>query len=156
MHMLMVSYGTAGQPQEAENVLNNLKTSGLELSSLPYSSVIDAYLKNGDYNLGIAKLLEMKGDGLELDHRIWTCFIRAASLCEQTNQAVMLLNALGNTGFDLPIRTAEYNMVSLSNTLKHTLEMGSPFLPCKTRTGVLVAKAHSLRMWLKDSSSALT
>ncbi|OAY84201.1 Pentatricopeptide repeat-containing protein, chloroplastic [Ananas comosus] len=269
MHMLMVSYGTAGQPQEAENVLNNLKTSGLELSSLPYSSVIDAYLKNGDYNLGIAKLLEMKGDGLEPDHRIWTCFIRAASLCEQTNQAVMLLNALGNTGFDLPIRlltektgpmvlevdrlleelvllednacfnfvnaledllwaferrataswifqlaikrniyhhdvfrvaekdwgadfrklsagaalvgltlwldnmqdaslqgspespksvvlitgTAEYNMVSLSNTLKAYLwEMGSPFLPCKTRTGVLVAKAHSLRMWLKDSS----
>jgi hypothetical protein len=29
--------------------------------------------------------------------------------------------------------------------------MGSPFLPCKTRTGLLVAKAHSLRMWLKDS-----
>ena len=49
--------------------------------------------------------------------------------------------------------TAEYNMVSLNNTLKAYLwEMGSPFLPCKTRSGVLVAKAHSLRMWLKDSS----
>lgn len=43
-------------------------------------------------------------------------------------------------------------MVSLNNTLKAFLwEMGSPFLPCKTRSGVLVAKAHSLRMWLKDS-----
>lgn len=30
--------------------------------------------------------------------------------------------------------------------------MGSPFLPCKTRTGLLIAKAHSLRMWLKDSA----
>lgn len=49
--------------------------------------------------------------------------------------------------------TAEYNMVSLNNTLKAYLwEMGSPFLPCKTRSGILVAKAHSLRMWLKDSS----
>ncbi|XP_038987454.1 pentatricopeptide repeat-containing protein At3g18110, chloroplastic [Phoenix dactylifera] len=269
MHMLMVSYGTAGQPQEAENVLNNLKSSGLDLSTLPYSSVIDAYLKNGDYNLGIMKLLEMKRDGVEPDHRIWTCFIRAASLCEKTNEAMVLLNSLSDTGFDLPIRlltekagslvmevdhlleelgpmednasfnfvnaledllwayerrataswifqlaikksiyrhdvfrvaekdwgadfrklsagaalvgltlwldhmqdaslhgspespksvvlitgTAEYNMVSLNNTLKAYLwEMGSPFLPCKTRSGVLVAKAHSLRMWLKDSS----
>lgn len=48
--------------------------------------------------------------------------------------------------------TAEYNMVSLNNTLKAYLwEIGSPFLPCKTRSGLLVAKAHSLRMWLKDS-----
>lgn len=269
MHMLMVSYGTAGQPQEAENVLNNLKSSGMDLSTLPYSSVIDAYLKNGDYNLGIMKLLEMKSDGVEPDHRIWTCFIRAASLCEKTNEAMILLNSLCDTGFDLPIRllteetgslvievdylleelrhmednasfnfvnaledllwayerratascifqlaikkniyrhdvfrvaekdwgadfrklsagaalvgltlwldhmqdaslqgspespksvvlitgTAEYNMVSLNNSLKAYLwEMGSPFLPCKTRSGVLVAKAHSLRMWLKDSS----
>lgn len=48
--------------------------------------------------------------------------------------------------------TAEYNMVSLNSTLKAYLwEMGSPFLPCRTRSGVLIAKAHSLRMWLKDS-----
>ncbi|XP_072953760.1 pentatricopeptide repeat-containing protein At3g18110, chloroplastic isoform X1 [Typha angustifolia] len=269
MHMLMASYGTAGQPQEAENVLNNLKVTGMELTTLPYSSVIDAYLKNGDYDLGIVKLLEMKRDGIEPDHRIWTCFIRAASLCERTDEAIHLLNALQNTGFDLPVRlltgktgslilevddllenlvplednasfnfvnaledlfwaferrataswlfqlaikrsiyrhdvfrvadndwgadfrklsagaalvgltlwldhmqdaslqgspespksvvlitgTAEYNMVSLDKTLKAYLwEMGSPFLPCKTRTGVLVAKAHSLRMWLKDST----
>ncbi|GMN59010.1 hypothetical protein TIFTF001_028114 [Ficus carica] len=33
--------------------------------------------------------------------------------------------------------------------------MGSPFLPCRTRTGLLVAKAHSLRMWLKDSPFCL-
>lgn len=52
--------------------------------------------------------------------------------------------------------TAEYNMVSLDSTLKACLwEMGSPFLPCKTRHGVLVAKAHSLRMWLKDSPFCL-
>lgn len=48
--------------------------------------------------------------------------------------------------------TSEYNMVSLNSTLKACLwEMGSPFLPCRTRSGLLVAKAHSLRMWLKDS-----
>ena len=47
-------------------------------------------------------------------------------------------------------------MVSLNITIKAFLwEMGSPFLPCKTRTGLLVAKAHSLRMWLKDSSFCL-
>jgi hypothetical protein len=47
---------------------------------------------------------------------------------------------------------SEYNQVSLNSTLKAYLwEMGSPFLPCKTRSGILVAKAHSLRMWLKDS-----
>lgn len=52
--------------------------------------------------------------------------------------------------------TAEYNMVSLDSTLKACLwEMGSPFLPCKTRSGLLVAKAHSLRMWLKDSPFCL-
>lgn len=48
--------------------------------------------------------------------------------------------------------TSDYNMVSLNSTLKAYLwEMGSPFLPCKTRSGLLIAKAHSLRMWLKDS-----
>ncbi|XP_010266404.1 PREDICTED: pentatricopeptide repeat-containing protein At3g18110, chloroplastic isoform X1 [Nelumbo nucifera] len=272
MHMLIVSYGSAGEPKEAENVLNNLKASGLNLTTLPYSSVIDAYLKNGDYNLGIEKLLEMKKDGLEPDHRIWTCFTRAASLCQQTSEAIFLLNSLRDSGFDLPIRiltekseslvnevdhlleqleplednaafnfvnaledllwafecrataswvfqlairrhiychdvfrvsekdwgadfrklspgaalvgltlwldhmqdaslqgspespksvvlitgTAEYNMVSLNKTLKAYLwEMGSPFLPCKTRTGLLIAKAHSLRMWLKDSPFCL-
>lgn len=52
--------------------------------------------------------------------------------------------------------TAEYNMVSLNSTLKAYLwEIGSPFLPCKTRSGLLVAKAHSLRMWLKDSPFCL-
>ncbi|WOK96374.1 pentatricopeptide repeat-containing protein [Canna indica] len=272
MHMLMVSYGSAGQPQEAEKVLNNLKNSGQELTTLPYSSVIDGYLKAGDLNMGITKFFEMKKDGVEPDHKIWTCFIRAASLCEQTNEAILLLNTVGNNGFDLPLRlltgkaqstimeidnlledlgsfdddasfnfvnaledllwaferratalwifqlavkrniyrhdifrvaekdwgadfrkmsagaalvgltlwldhmqdaslqgspespksvvlitgTAEYNMVSLNKTLKAYLwEMGSPFLPCKTRSGVLVAKAHSLRMWLKDSSFCL-
>uniref|UniRef100_A0A1D1YXL6 Pentatricopeptide repeat-containing protein At3g18110, chloroplastic n=1 Tax=Anthurium amnicola TaxID=1678845 RepID=A0A1D1YXL6_9ARAE len=268
MHILMVSYGTAGRPQEAESVLNSLKSSSLDLSTLPYTSLIDAYLKNGDYNMGIKKMLEMKADGVEPDHRIWTCFVHAASLCHETSQGIMLLNSLCDTGFDLPIRlltektesliieldsfldqlgsqedasfnfvnaledllwafehrasaswvfqlavskgiyrqnvfrvaekdwgadfrklsagaalvgltlwldhmqdasllgvpespksvvlitgTALYNMVSLNNTLKAYLwEMGSPFLPCKTRSGLLVAKAHSLRMWLKDSS----
>ena len=52
--------------------------------------------------------------------------------------------------------TAEYNMVSLDSTLKACLwEMGSPFLPCKSRSGLLIAKAHSLRMWLKDSPFCL-
>lgn len=52
--------------------------------------------------------------------------------------------------------TAEYNNVSLCSTLKAFLwEMGSPFLPCRTRTGILIAKAHSLRMWLKDSPFCL-
>ena len=47
-------------------------------------------------------------------------------------------------------------MVSLNSTIKAFLwEMGSPFLPCKTRSGLLVAKSHSLRMWLKDSSFCL-
>ncbi|PKA54051.1 Pentatricopeptide repeat-containing protein [Apostasia shenzhenica] len=269
MHLLMVSYGSAGQLQDVEHVLNNIKISNLELSTLPYSSVIDAYFKNGDYDHGIAKMLEMKREGVEADYRIWTCFIRAASYCHQTTDALLLLNTLSDNGFNLPIRlltdntealvvdvekllgelgpekdnacfnfvnaledllwaferrataswlfqmaikngiyrhdvfrvanrdwgadfrklsggaalvaltlwldymqdaslqgspespksvvlitgTAEYNLVSLEKTLKAFLwEMGSPFLPCKTRTGVLVAKAHSLRMWLKDST----
>ncbi|RDX91607.1 Pentatricopeptide repeat-containing protein, chloroplastic, partial [Mucuna pruriens] len=272
MHLLMVSYGKSGQPEEAENVLENLRTTGVVLDTLPYSSVIDAYLKKGDFKVGIEKLTEMKEAGIEPDHRIWTCFIRAASLSEGANEAIILLNALQGAGLDLPIRllrekseslvsevdqclerleplednaafnfvnalvdllwafelrataswvfqlaikrsiyrhnifrvadkdwgadfrklsagsalvgltlwldhmqdaslqgipespksvvlitgTAEYNMVSLDSTLKACLwEMGSPFLPCKTRHGVLVAKAHSLRMWLKDSPFCL-
>ncbi|KAK8941881.1 Pentatricopeptide repeat-containing protein [Platanthera guangdongensis] len=268
MHMLMVSYGTAGQPHGAEDVLNNIKSSDLELSTLLYSSVIDAYFKSGDYNQGISKMWDMKRDGIEADQRIWTCFIRAASFCKQTTDAMLLLNTLRDHGFDLPIRlltensealvseverllaelepeedkacfnfvnsvedllwaferrataswifqmaikkgiyrhnvfrvadgdwgadfrklsggaalvaltlwldymqdaslqgspespksvvlitgAAEYNLVSLDKTLKAYLwEMGSPFLPSKTRTGVLIAKGHSLRMWLKDS-----
>lgn len=44
----------------------------------------------------------------------------------------------------------------MNSTLKAYLwEMGSPFLPSKTRSGLLVAKAHSLRMWLKDSPFCL-
>ncbi|GAB4826402.1 hypothetical protein Ancab_009267 [Ancistrocladus abbreviatus] len=268
MHLLMMSYGSSGQPKEAEKVLDNLKLSDLSLTTLPYSSVIDAYLKNGDYNAGIQKLMEMKKDGLEPDHRIWTCFLRAASLCQGSSEAVLLLKVLQDSGFDVPLRlliedskslvlevdhwleklqpleddaafnfvnalvdllwafefrataswvfqlavkrriyrqgifrvaekdwgadfrklsagaalvgltlwldhmqdaslegcpespksvvlitgASEYNMVSLNSTLKAYLwEMGSPFLPCKTRSGVLVAKAHSLRLWLKES-----
>ncbi|GMH28176.1 hypothetical protein Nepgr_030019 [Nepenthes gracilis] len=268
MHLLMMSYGSSGQPKEAEKVLDNIKLSGLNVSTLPYSSVIDAYLKTGDYNAGIQKFMEMKVDGFEPDHRIWTCFIRAASLCQSSSEAVILLKVLEDSGFDIPLRlltgdskslvlevdhllerlqpleddaafnfvnaledllwafqfrasaswvfqlavkrriyrhdvfrvaekdwgadfrklsagaalvgltlwldhmqdaslegspespksvvlitgVSEYNMVSLNITLKSYLwEMGSPFLPCKTRSGILVAKAHSLRMWLKDS-----
>ena len=52
--------------------------------------------------------------------------------------------------------TGEYNHVSLNSTLKACLwEMGSPFLPCRTINGVLIAKAHSLWMWLKDSPFCL-
>ncbi|CAA0824738.1 Pentatricopeptide repeat-containing protein -chloroplastic [Striga hermonthica] len=272
MHMLMTSYGSSGHPVEAEKVLNSLKSMDSNLSTLPYSSVIDAYLKNGDLEIGIQKLEEMKKDGLDPDHRIWTCFIKAASLCRSISEATVLLNAIDNAGFHIPIRlltensvpllseidsylkelepmednaafnfvnaledllwaferratatwifqlavkrniyhhnvyrvadkdwgadfrklsagaalvgltlwldhmqgaslegfpespksvvlitgTAEYNKVSLNSTIKAYLwEMGSPFLPCKTRTGVLVAKSHSLRMWLKDSPFCL-
>ena len=46
----------------------------------------------------------------------------------------------------------EYNMVSLHKTIRvYLMEMGSPFLPCKTRSGRFVAKSYSLKMWLKDS-----
>ncbi|XXG73188.1 hypothetical protein AAC387_Pa07g2148 [Persea americana] len=270
IHMLMLSYGTAGQPQDVENVLNNLKNSGLSVGTIPYCSVIDAYLKICDYKSGIEKLSEMMKDGKEPDCRIWTCFIKAASLCQQTSEALLLLNSMSDAGFDFPVRllmgkgepvslvqeldtlldqlgsfednvafnfvnslenllwaferrataswvfqlairksiyrhdvfrvadkdwgadfrklsagaalvgltlwldhmqdaslqglpespksvvlitgTAEYNLISLEKTLRAYLwEMGSPFLPCKTRSGLLIAKAHSLRMWLKDS-----
>ncbi|CAN8258935.1 unnamed protein product [Cochlearia groenlandica] len=268
MHLLMISYSSSGKPQEAEKVLRNLKETEVELTTLPYSSVIDAYLRSQDYNSGIERLLEMKREGLEPDHRIWTCFVRAASFSKEKSEVMLLLKALQDIGFDLPFRllagrsellvsevdewleklkpiednaalnfanallnllwafelrataswvfqlaikrgifsrdvfrvadkdwgadfrrlsggaalvaltlwldhmqdaslegypespksvvlitgTAEYNGISLDKTLKACLwEMGSPFLPCKTRTGLLVAKAHSLRMWLKDS-----
>lgn len=55
--------------------------------------------------MGITKLLEMKRDGLQPYHRIWTCFIKAASRCEQTEDAMLLANALQENGFDLPIRS---------------------------------------------------
>ncbi|CAI9100097.1 OLC1v1037027C1 [Oldenlandia corymbosa var. corymbosa] len=268
MHLLMTSYGTSGQPIAAEKVLNDLKISGITLGTLPYISVIDAYLKNGDYSVAIQKLSEMRAEGLEPDHMIWTCFIRAASRCHSLSEALTLLTAVGDTGFDLPIRllnstseslvqemdhclvnlklledniafnfvnaledllwafelrataswifqlaikrniyrhdifrvaekdwgadfrklsagaalvgltlwldhmqdaslegipespksvvlitgASEYNQVSLNSSLKAYLwEMGSPFLPCETRSGLLVAKSHSLRLWLKDS-----
>ncbi|PHT53576.1 Pentatricopeptide repeat-containing protein, chloroplastic [Capsicum baccatum] len=259
MHLLMTSYGSSGHPMEAEKVLNSLKSNGVNLSTLQYGSVIDAYLKSRDYDTGLLKLKEMIREGLEPDHRIWTCFIRAASLCEYITEAKTLLNAVADAGFNLPIRhknseslvldldlyleqieaaedkaalnfvnaledllwafelrataswvfqlaikrsiyhndifrvadkdwgadfrklsagaaldaslegfpespksvvlitgKSEYNKVSLNSTVKAYLwEMGSPFLPCKTRTGILVAKAHSLRMWLKDSPFCL-
>ncbi|XP_071713833.1 pentatricopeptide repeat-containing protein At3g18110, chloroplastic-like [Rutidosis leptorrhynchoides] len=271
MHLLMISYGSSGNPIEAENVLNNLKSSGEGLSTLTYSSVIDSYLKKKDYIVGIRKLDEMKAEGVEPDHRIWTCFVRAASMCKTSSEAMTILNAIKDAGFDLPIKllkssesmvleidqvleelktmadnaalnfvnaiedllwafelrataswvfqlavkkdiyrhdvfrvtekdwgadfrklsagaslvgltlwldemqdaslegfplspksvvlitgVSEYNGVSLNSTLKAFLwEMGSPFLPCKTRSGLLIAKAHSLRMWLKDSPFCL-
>jgi pentatricopeptide repeat protein len=108
MHILMTSYGASGHPDEAEKVLNSLKSSSLEVTTLPYSTVFDAYLKNGDYNLAMTKLLEMKTDGIKPDHQVWTCFIRAASLCEQTDDAILLLKSLQDCGFDLPIRLTPY------------------------------------------------
>ncbi|KAI6703255.1 hypothetical protein NL676_012391 [Syzygium grande] len=46
----------------------------------------------------------MVSEGVELDHRIWTCFVRAASLSRHACEAINLLNALKCAGFDLPIR----------------------------------------------------
>ncbi|CAI9302225.1 unnamed protein product [Lactuca saligna] len=271
MHLLMISYGSSGNPMEAEKVLDNLKSSGESLTTLTYSSVIDSYFKNSDYVTGVQKLTEMMTEGVKPDHRIWTCFIRAASFCKTKSEAITILNAIKDAGFDLPIKllensdsmvmemdrvfeelkpmednaalnfvnaiedllwafelrataswvfqlavkkdiyrnnvfrvaekdwgadfrklsggaalvgltlwldqmqdaslegvpmspksvvlitgVSEYNNVSLNTTLKAYLwEMGSPFLPCKTRSGLLVAKAHSLRMWLKDSPFCL-
>lgn len=106
MHLLMTSYGSSGHPEEAEKVFNELKLTGATLGTLPHSSVIDAYLKNGDYNIAKQKLEQMKTEGLEPDHRIWTCFIRAASLCHNIMEARFLLTAIGDAGFDLPIRHA--------------------------------------------------
>ncbi|XVE90498.1 hypothetical protein DITRI_Ditri20bG0082400 [Diplodiscus trichospermus] len=126
MHLLMVSYGSSGQPQEAEKVLTNLKETGLNLTTLPYSSVIDAYLKNGDYNVGIQKLMEMKKEGLEVDHRIWTCFIRAASLSQNSSEALILLNALLDAGFDLPIRLMTEKSELLFPELESCLEKLEP------------------------------
>jgi pentatricopeptide repeat protein len=120
MHILMTSYGTAGHPREAENVLNNLKSSSLEVNTLPYSTVLDAYLKKGDYELGVTKLLEMKRDGVEPDHQVWTCFVRAASLCEKTADAMLLLNSLQDCGFDLPIRLILYFIMLTKWTLRMT------------------------------------
>lgn len=49
-------------------------------------------------------------------------------------------------------RNRNSNRASLSKTLKaHLWEMGSPFLVSKTREGILMAKGHSLRHWLRDS-----
>ncbi|KAG6742529.1 hypothetical protein POTOM_053401 [Populus tomentosa] len=123
MHLLMVSYGSSGQPQEAEKVLSNLKETDSNLSTLPYSSVIDAYLRNGDYNAGIQKLKQVKEEGLEPDHRIWTCLIRAASLSQHTSEAILLLNALRDTGFDLPIRLLTEKPEPLVSALDQCLEM---------------------------------
>ncbi|KAL3680255.1 hypothetical protein R1sor_023211 [Riccia sorocarpa] len=48
------------------------------------------------------------------------------------------------------------NHLSVNKTLKsHLWAMGSPFLVSKTRAGVLIAKGHSLRSWLKDSPKCL-
>ncbi|PPD97122.1 hypothetical protein GOBAR_DD05849 [Gossypium barbadense] len=126
MHLLMVSYGSSGQPQQAENVLANLKEIGLNLTTLPYSSLINAYLQNGDYNVGIQKLMEMKMEGLEVDHRIWTCFIRAASLSQHTSEVIVLLNALRNAGFDLPIRLMTEKSELLFSELESCLDKLEP------------------------------
>lgn len=107
MHLLMTSYGSSGHPEEAEKIFNGLKSTGATLGTLPYSSVLDAYLKNGDYDIAIQKLMEIKTEGLEPDHRIWTCFVRAASLCHSTMEAKTLLTAIADAGFDLPIRHSE-------------------------------------------------
>ncbi|KAL2612821.1 hypothetical protein R1flu_024513 [Riccia fluitans] len=48
------------------------------------------------------------------------------------------------------------NHLSVNKTLKsHLWAMGSPFLVSKTRGGVLIAKGHSIRLWLKDSPKCL-
>ncbi|KAK6936567.1 Pentatricopeptide repeat [Dillenia turbinata] len=126
MHLLMISYSSSGQPEEAEKVLSNLKVTGSELCTLPYSSVIDAYLKNGDFNVAIQKLVEMKKDGLDPDHRIWTCFIRAASLSQYSSEARILLDAIKDVGFDLPIRLLTEKSEMLIIELDQYLEKLQP------------------------------
>jgi pentatricopeptide repeat protein len=132
MHLLMTSYGCSGHPEEAAKIFNDLKLAGATLGTLPYSSVIDAYLKNRDYNIAIQKLMEIKTEGLEPDHRIWTCLIRAASLCHCTTEARILLTAIADAGFDLPIRHTNFLLLL---SLNKFFVVGRLWLP----RGVLVS-----------------
>ncbi|KAL3567538.1 hypothetical protein D5086_030189 [Populus alba] len=94
-----------------------------------------------------ADFRKLSGGAALVGLTLWLDHMQDASLqgCPESPKSVALI-----TG------TAEYNMVSLDSTLKACLwEMGSPFLPCKTRSGLLIAKAHSLKMWLKDSPFCL-
>lgn len=74
-----------------EKVFSNLKEIEVELITLLYSLVIDVYFWSKDYNSGIERLLEMKREGLELDYRIWICFVRAASFFKDKNEVMLLL-----------------------------------------------------------------
>ncbi|KAG5242088.1 pentatricopeptide repeat-containing protein [Salix suchowensis] len=268
---LVASFGKQQLVEQAEELFEELQSKGCKLDRSFYHTMMKIYRNSGSHSKAerlfsmmkdAGKLIQMKKEGLEPDHRIWTCFIRAASLSQRTSEAIVLLDALRDAGFDLPIRllkekpeslisaldqcleiletsedNAAFNFVNAledllwafelrataswvfqlaikrriyrhdvfrvadkswgadfrklsggaalvgltlwldhmqdaslqgcpespksvvlitGRTLKACLwEMGSPFLPCKSRSGLLIAKAHSLRMWLKDSPFCL-
>ncbi|KAI4976399.1 hypothetical protein ZWY2020_050006 [Hordeum vulgare] len=223
MHILMTSYGTAGHPVEAEKVLNSLKSSSLEVSSLPYSTVltllekwlltertpsllteVDSFLEELEALEDSAALNFVNA----LEDLLWAFERRATAsyifqLAVNRNiyrHACRVFTSIFNSDFfvrrviekdwgadfrklsagaalvavtlwldqmqDASLQGSpespksivlvtgegEYNMVSLRKTIRaYLLEMGSPFLPCRARTGRFVAKFYSLKMWLKDS-----
>ncbi|PPS03423.1 hypothetical protein GOBAR_AA17243 [Gossypium barbadense] len=120
-HTMMKIYRNSGNHSKAENLLSMMKKAGVK----PTIATMHL-LMNGDYNVGIQKLMEMKMEGLEVDHRIWTCFIRAASLSQYTSEAIVLLNALRNAGFDLPIRLMTEKSELLFSELESCLDKLEP------------------------------
>lgn len=122
MHMLMDSYGKGEEPKRAEKVFRDLQDAGLNLGTAQYTSVVDAYLKTGEYAMGIKKLMKMKEDGFEPDYRTWTCVIGSASICQNTSEALDLLNALRDMGFPLPIRLLTENSEKLISEVENILE----------------------------------
>ncbi|BFI40398.1 protein MpPPR_43 [Marchantia polymorpha subsp. ruderalis] len=269
MSLVMDSYGKSGDTESAEAVFDEMVEAGVDVNVIQYTSLIDGYLKEGKFEAAVAKLRRMQAEGIVPNYVTWTCFVAAASKCEERKDALMLLKALQECGFSLPLRlltersrslltevddltsnfqatgtgsgsgflnvlqdllwafekraTAAYvfqsaadkniygrdffrveegdweadfcklspgaslvalhlwlmqmqeaaltgrplspksvlliigsskrsNHQSVNKTLMaHLWSMGSPFLVSKTRAGVLIAKGHSLRMWLKDS-----
>ncbi|XP_002967971.2 pentatricopeptide repeat-containing protein At3g18110, chloroplastic [Selaginella moellendorffii] len=273
IHMLMDSYGKGGATGKAEEVLETLPEIGMSPDAIHYTSIINSHLNNKDYLSAVIWLRKMTDACVRPTHVTITCFVGAASVCERSSHALMLLKALSEAGFSLPLRLmtectpkvvqdmqdifdqlqesgpeacqgvvnvlmdllwafrqcataalvfavaiesniytqvlarvkdrnwgADFrrlspgaalvalilwldqmqdaslqgspvppksiqidigssklnNQASVSNTIKtHLWQMGSPFLPSKTRAGVLVAKSHALCMWLKESPYCL-
>ncbi|CAM6121102.1 unnamed protein product [Calypogeia fissa] len=122
MQMLMDSYGKGGQTEGAEAVFNKMIEDGVDITVAQYTTLIDAYLRDGEYETAVSKLKKMDSEGIAANYVTWTCLIGAASKCETRDDAMLLLQALSDIGFPVPLELLTSNDSSVLLELECLLD----------------------------------
>lgn len=91
-------------PKKDETLSLSLEKREIKADIFQYTSLIDVYLKEKKYDLGLQQLSLIKKSNLKMNSVTWTCLVGGASRCTEKKNCLKILKATSDAGFDLPWR----------------------------------------------------